>query len=67
MTKPKEWKGWAIVTRSGAYIVGGGLANFGYTPLMIFSTKVGAKEYITPTRNDKIIPVKITALKPKKV
>ncbi len=51
-------KAWAIVSQRGA-LIGGGHKTYGYTPLCVYSTRQGAKEHLSTTRNDIVVPCKI--------
>ena len=51
-------KAWAIVSRRYT-LLGGGDKKWGYTPLCVFSTRLGAKQHLSKTRNDIVIPCEI--------
>ena len=61
----KTIKAWAIVSRGGV-LIGGGEKFFGYTELCVFSTRKGATEHLSITRNDIVIPCTISYLLPTK-
>lgn len=58
----RKFKGWAIVTRRGI-LVGGGIKYWGYIPLEVYSTRLGAKEHLNSERNDIVIPCEIVLKK----
>lgn len=67
MTKPKEWKGWAVVNEDGALCEYDKAGN-SYSDLPIFDSEGAAKRVARLYyRKAKMVPVRITALKPKKV
>lgn len=57
--KNKTIKAWAIVSRGGI-LIGGGTKFYGYTALCVYSTRIAAKEHLSKTRNDVVVPCEIT-------
>ena len=61
----RRTKAWAIVTKRDL-IVGGGTKGYGYTELCVYSTRQGAKEHLSETRNDIVVRCEILILNPPK-
>jgi hypothetical protein len=50
----KKIKAWAITSPKGV-LVGGGM-KICYTPLCVYSTRLGAKQHLSSDRNDIVVP-----------